>query len=82
VDAALQDDDWDSIEQAGDDAAGVAFDGGTGEVGNFGVGEDDWRLDRVGYRAQAGAEDDADLWERAGRVWLSGTRRLQRLGRK
>ena len=34
-------------------------------MGNLGVGNDDWLGDRIGHRAQAGAEDDAD-WGASG----------------
>ena len=49
-----------AAQHAGDDAAGVAFDGGLREVGDLGVGDEDRIGDGVGHRAQAGAEDDAE----------------------
>ena len=49
----------DPAEQARDHAAGVALDGGAGEVGNFGVGHDDRLGNRLGDGPQPGAEDDA-----------------------
>ena len=39
VDAALHDGDGDAVDGAEDEFAGVAFDGGEGEVGDFGVGD-------------------------------------------
>ena len=60
MDAALHDEDGFAAQRAGDDAAGVAFDGGLGEVGDVGVGDEDGIGDGVGDCAQAGAEDDAE----------------------
>jgi len=59
--APLHDDDWRLIEETGDDAAGVALNGGLWEVGDFGVGNDYGVVDGVGYRAQAGTENDSDF---------------------
>jgi hypothetical protein len=61
VDAALHDGDGDARDGAEDEVAGVAFDGGAGEVGNLGVGDASGSADVVGEVAEAGAEDDADV---------------------
>ena len=61
VDAALHDGDGDAGDSAEDEVAGVAFDGGAGEVGNLGVGDAGGAADVVGEVAEAGAEDDADV---------------------
>ena len=61
MDAALHDGDGNSGDVAEDEVAGVAFDGGLGEVGDSGVGDGGGGLDGGGYGSEAGAEDEADL---------------------
>ena len=61
VDASLHDGDGNSGDSAEDEVAGVAFDGGAGEVGNLRVRNAGGAADVVGEVAEAGAEDDADV---------------------
>jgi len=61
VDSALHDGDGDAGDGAKDEMAGVAFDGGAGEVGNFGVGDASGSANVVGEVAEAGAENDTDV---------------------
>jgi hypothetical protein len=68
MDAALHDHEWDAGEAAEDQAAGVAFDGGAGEVWDLGVGNRDRACKPVGESSEAGAEDDPDL--RIGKLGL------------
>ena len=60
VDTALHDQDGNSGEQAGNDAAGVAGDGGLREVGNFGVRHGNCFRNSVCDGSEARAEDNAD----------------------
>ena len=60
MDAALHDGYGDARDGAEDEVAGVAYDGGLGEVRDVGVGDGDGGIDGGGEVAEAGAEDDAD----------------------
>ena len=60
VDAALHDGYGNACDGAEYEVAGVAYDGGLGEVGNVGVGNACGRLDVGGEVSEAGAEDDAE----------------------
>jgi len=60
VDAALHDGYRDAGDDPEDEVAGVAFDGGAGEVRDLGVGDARGGADVSGEVAEAGAEDDAD----------------------
>jgi hypothetical protein len=61
MDAALHDGEGDAGEAAEDQAARVAFDGGAGEVREFGVGDRNRVCKPVGESSEAGTEDDGDL---------------------
>ncbi len=56
---ALHDDDRDLAQEASDNAARVALDGGLWKMRNLGVGNGDRIGDHVGHSAQPGAEDDS-----------------------
>jgi hypothetical protein len=61
VDAALHDGERSAGEAAENQAAGVAFDRGAGEVRDLGVGDRDLVCQAVGESAETGAEDDTDV---------------------
>ena len=64
--AAGHDGDRHAGDRAEEERAGVAFDGGAGEVGDLGIGNGDRGFNLLREGAKAGAEDDADARGRGG----------------
>src|ERR1700752_3069321 len=66
VDAALHDSGRCTGEAAENEAAGVAFDGGPGEVRDLRVGDRDLAGQPIGKAAGSGAKDDGGPWPKGG----------------
>jgi hypothetical protein len=74
VRAAGEDEDLDALQPSGDQRAGMGRDLRDRHAGQFGIGDADGIRDRVGERAEAGTEHDADAIGRVAPISQHGGR--------